>query len=69
MTRYDPSIRINELKLYASGTNVYHGIFHDGVNVIRSEDNSCGKSTIMNFIYFLLGGEDIEWPKAAKNVF
>jgi hypothetical protein len=34
----------------------YDENFHDGVNVVRG-DNSSGKSTILNFIFFGLGGD------------
>lgn len=68
MTRLDPSVKINHLKLISKGQTAYEGVFHPGLNIIRSETNSCGKSTIMEFIFFLLGGEVAEWTDAAKDV-
>jgi hypothetical protein len=42
----------------------YDEQFHEGVNVIRGE-NSSGKSTILNFIYYGLGGDLADWSEAA----
>lgn len=43
---------------------VYDEIFHPGVNIVRGE-NSSGKSTILNFIHYGLGGDVIEWSEMA----
>lgn len=43
---------------------VYDEPFHDGVNIIRGENGS-GKSTIMDFIFHVLGGEAGEWKEYA----
>ncbi|TJW29456.1 MAG: hypothetical protein E5X59_38835, partial [Mesorhizobium sp.] len=56
MTRYDPCLIIKRLVVKRSASVLYDEPFHIGVNVIRG-DNSSGKSTIMNFIFFGLGGD------------
>lgn len=55
MIRYDPSIVIKRLVVRRGMNTMYDEAFHKGINVIRG-DNSSGKSTIMNFIFFGLGG-------------
>jgi hypothetical protein len=42
----------------------YDEIFHDGVNIIRGQ-NSSGKSTIANFIFYVLGGDFSNWTTEA----
>ncbi|PSH62075.1 AAA family ATPase [Phyllobacterium sophorae] len=44
----------------------YDEVFHRGVNIIRGE-NSSGKSTISDFIFYGLGGEFDRWKDAARN--
>lgn len=44
----------------------YDQDFHRGVNIIRGE-NSSGKSTISDFIFYGLGGEFDKWKDAARN--
>jgi hypothetical protein len=43
----------------------YDQKFHAGVNIIRGE-NSSGKSTVSDFIFYILGGEFEEWKEAAR---
>jgi hypothetical protein len=68
MTRLNPSIYIKRLKLFSNSTAAYDQTFHEGLNIIRSATNSCGKSTIMDFIFYLLGGEVLEWTEAAQKI-
>jgi hypothetical protein len=46
------------------GTTLYDEKFHEGLNVIRGK-NSTGKSTISNFIFYVLGGEFSNWNSDA----
>jgi DNA repair exonuclease SbcCD ATPase subunit len=54
-------VRINRGNVVA-----YDEEFHRGVNIIRGE-NSSGKSTISDFIFFGLGGEFDRWKDAAAH--
>ncbi|KQX23777.1 MULTISPECIES: AAA family ATPase [Ensifer] len=56
MTRYDPTLVVKRLVVKRGAFTMYDEAFHTGVNVIRG-DNSSGKSTIMNFLFFGLGGD------------
>lgn len=56
MTRYDPCLIVKRLVVKRGTAVAYDEAFHAGVNVIRG-DNSSGKSTIMNFIFYGLGGD------------
>lgn len=64
MTRFDPYIFLNRLVIQKDNHEVYNQCFHKGVNIIRGT-NSAGKSTIMEFIFFALGGSIS--PKQWKN--
>lgn len=58
MTLVNPSLFLNRLIVTTKGKTAYDEAFHKGVNIIRgSADNSVGKSTIMDFIFFVLGGD------------
>ena len=48
-----------------SGIVAYDEKFHAGVNIIRGQ-NSSGKSTIANFIFYSLGGDYTSWTAAAE---
>jgi hypothetical protein len=65
MTRRDPSLRLLRLVVTKSGKSAYDETFHPGVNMIRSEGNSRGKSTIADLIFFSLGGDLTEWKAEA----
>ncbi|MEL6450397.1 MAG: hypothetical protein AAFQ19_03990 [Pseudomonadota bacterium] len=65
MTRLlNPSIIITRLVVKRNAGIAYDEEFHAGVNVIRGE-NSSGKSTIMNFLCYGLGGDIFDWDKLA----
>lgn len=55
MTMYKPTLEIKKLIVTARGESVFSADFHSGLNVIRGE-NSSGKSTIMDFLFYALGG-------------
>lgn len=59
-------LKLNELRVIKGGRTVFQEEFHRGINIIRGH-NSTGKSTISNFIFFVLGGEFVDWlPEAAS---
>jgi hypothetical protein len=47
-----------------NGTVAYDEKYHRGVNIIRGK-NSSGKSTIANFIFYVLGGDYNNWTSEA----
>lgn len=60
------SIKIKRLVITKDGRHVYDEQFSNKINIIRGENGS-GKSTIANFIFFLLGGDFVEWLPEAKS--
>lgn len=56
---------IRRLRILRRGVPAYDQTFHPGVNIIRGENGS-GKSTIADFIFYILGGEFENWKKAAE---
>lgn len=61
MTLNNPYLFLNRLIIISyTGATAYDQKFHKGVNIIRG-DNSAGKSTISNFIFFALGGDYNNW--------
>jgi AAA domain len=61
---FHPSLMIKRLAIYKSGQVAYDQNFHEGVNVIAGENGS-GKSSILDFIFFVLGGEMNSWKEYA----
>ena len=59
-------LRLNRLRIIRLGHAVYDQAFHEGVNIIRGQNGS-GKSTIADFIFFILGGEFDDWKYAASH--
>jgi hypothetical protein len=59
-------LKLNKLLVSKDGVSVYSEEFHNGINIIRGH-NSTGKSTVSNFIFYVLGGEFVDWlPEAAS---
>lgn len=51
MTMFKPNLRVSELQVNVSGKIAFKERFHSGLNIIRGQ-NSSGKSTIMDFLYY-----------------
>lgn len=65
MTSSKPTLQIRRFIVFAqNGRRAYDEVFHPGVNIIRGS-NSSGKSTIMNLLYYSLGGDYTAWTQAA----
>lgn len=61
MTFFKPTLLISRLYVQGDGKVYYDEKFHHGVNIIRSCDNSVGKSSIMDLIFYSLGGDVTNW--------
>jgi len=60
-----PTLFLSRLVVRTYDNNIaYDQRFHNGVNVIRGK-NSSGKSTIINFIFYVLGGAYNSWTSEA----
>lgn len=57
---------LRRVRITRGAAVAYDELFHRGVNIIRGE-NSSGKSTISDFIFYGLGGEFDRWKDAARN--
>ncbi|MFL0121024.1 hypothetical protein V2611_04410 [Tenacibaculum maritimum] len=65
MTQYNPFLKLNRLIIFTKiGKIAYDENFNDGINIIRGQ-NSSGKSTIGNFIFYVLGGDFKKWTTAS----
>lgn len=65
MTNDRPHLFLKRLVVVThSGAIAFDEVFHGGVNVIRGQ-NSSGKSTISNFIFYVLGGDYNNWTTEA----
>ena len=66
MTPEKCHLKVNRLIVSAPKGVALDLEFHAGVNIIRGENGS-GKSTIMDFLFFVLGGDYTQWkPEAAR---
>lgn len=64
MIQYKPSMQLRRIRVMSGAMSVYDANFHSGVNIISGQ-NASGKSTIMDFIFYGLGGESIPWKNEA----
>ncbi len=64
MTSYNPKISVRRMIVKRESNSVYDAAFHPRLNIIRGE-NSSGKSTILDFMFYGLGGEVSDWRDAA----
>lgn len=66
MTTSKSTLFVNRFIVISSnGNTAYDETFHKGVNIIRGK-NSSGKSTIMNLLFFALGGNFKNWNSVAS---
>ncbi|WP_028886316.1 ATP-binding protein [Teredinibacter turnerae] len=56
------TLRLGRLLILRGSKHVYDQEFHPGVNIIRGW-NSTGKSTIMDFLVYVLGYEIVSWTE------
>lgn len=68
MTQFNPNLRVNKLRVIHRGGVAFEEEFHTGLNILRGQ-NSSGKSTIMDFLFYGLGGDLLEnqWRETAAN--
>lgn len=64
MMQLRPNLQLRHLQIVDGSRSVYSASFHEGVNII-SGHNASGKSTIMDFIFYALGGENVPWKNEA----
>lgn len=66
MTMFKPNLAVEDMRVFSKGRPVFSEKFHAGLNIIRGQ-NSSGKSTIMDFLFFGLGGDLLEtqWRESA----
>lgn len=64
MTMFKPCLEVRKLVVSKGGHTVFEATFRSGLNIIRGE-NSSGKSTIMDFLFYGLGGDLQSWREAA----
>jgi len=65
MTQTKATIVLNRLVIMKGDKSAYDEDYHMGINIIRSHGNSTGKTTIMDAIFFVLGGDVEDWTQEA----
>ena len=66
MTLNKPSYFLRRLQILAHNTIVYDQVFRKGLNVLWGA-NASGKTTVLQFIYFAMGGKTPNWKPIAKS--
>jgi len=64
MTLFEPTLQLVWLKVIRNKGVAYIARFHEGVNIVSGQ-NASGKSTVMDFIFYVLGGENVPWKNEA----
>lgn len=64
MTLFSPHLSVQRMVVKRDAHVVYDASFHSGLNIIRGE-NSSGKSTVLDFLFYGLGGDLTDWREAA----
>lgn len=64
MTSFNPQLSVRRMIVKRNSSVVYDAPFHPGLNIVRGE-NSSGKSTILDFLFYGLGGDLSDWREAA----
>lgn len=64
MTLLKPTLKLNGITVYKNNRVVFTSKFHKGINVVRGH-NSSGKTTVLDFVAYTLGAENIPWKKEA----
>lgn len=64
MTMFKPTLQVRRLKIRRGNATAYDEKFHSGVNILRGQ-NSSGKTAVLDFIAYSLGGENIPWKQEA----
>lgn len=62
-------LRVNRLRIEIDTSNGLYGFdeeFHGGLNFIASKENTCGKSSVLDAIYYGLGFEEIIGGRGEK---
>lgn len=67
MTLFKPTLFVNRMIAVHRGKHVYDEVFRPGINIIRGQ-NSSGKSTITDLLFYSLGGEISQWKNEASMV-
>lgn len=58
-------LKLNQLVVMKSGQRAYDEKFHSGLNIIHGTNGS-GKSTILDFIFYAMGGDLTNWKQYAQ---
>ncbi|WP_182283339.1 AAA family ATPase [Comamonas testosteroni] len=64
MMLFEPTLSLRRLTVLKDNRVVFDTSFHSGVNIVRGH-NSSGKTTILDFIAYALGAENIPWKQEA----
>lgn len=64
MTSFNPRLSVRRMVVKRGPHDAYKAQFHPRLNILRGE-NSSGKSTVLDFLFYGLGGDLADWREAA----